>query len=535
MPVFEFDTPQGRFQVEAPDAQSAMGALGQQPQQAPAAPPVSMPDAMGRGAAQGATFGFYDELRGMGEAGGLGERDPLRLGSVVSGAIDYMRGTPEAEQEYDAGAGRSRQELEAAREQRPYSTAGGEFAGGMATGLGIGGMGGTLMRSGAPLARNIAAGALEGAAYGGLYGFGQGEGLEDRLGEAAGGAAGGAFVGAASPVLAKGGEKLINAIRQSGMDKQLVKGAPTADDLFDAGRRAYDAADNAGVTFDPAGIGDLATSGQAALQQFGAHPQLQPRAYAVLGAIQDASSSGQPLKLRDVENLRKIASNAIRGTQDASDKAATAKLMELIDAFEVNPASPYVMMGDQKAGSDAIKEARDLWRRGSKSSMLEEALVKAERQAASAGSGGNIDNAIRQQIKSILNSPKKSLGLKPEEIEALERVVKGTPGQNALRLGGKLAPTGIVSGMGTIGIPSVAGEPMLGLLLAGAGMGMKGAADRATGNNLAIADAIIRAGKRPTVDPATRSALEKALRGLIVGGGAASASGLDIPDFAGAQ
>ncbi len=46
--------------------------------------------------------------------------------------------------------------------------------------------------------------------------------------------------------------------------------------------------------------------------------------------------------------------------------------------------------------------------------IFEKAFGKAQQNAASAGSGANIDNAIRQQAKALLNSEKKTRGWKKE-------------------------------------------------------------------------------------------------------------------------
>src|SRR5687768_13522633 len=67
-----------------------------------AEPTVSMPDALARGAARGVSGNFYEELRGLVEAGGANPRDPASLYKLIGGAVKYWSGDKEAEKTYDA-------------------------------------------------------------------------------------------------------------------------------------------------------------------------------------------------------------------------------------------------------------------------------------------------------------------------------------------------------------------------------------------------------------------------------------------------
>jgi hypothetical protein len=172
-----------------------------------------------------------------------------------------------------------------------------------------------------------------------------------------------------------------------------------------------------------------------------------------------------------------------------------------------------VVAGNANEAANAIVRARSLWSRMRKSEMLEEALEKAERRAASTGSGGNTDNAIRQNIRAILDNPKKVRGFSTEEREALERVVRGGPIQNVMRLVGKLSPEG--NGlMAALNVGAVAMNPMMAAGTA-TGFAAKKIADRATPANLEKASALIRNGGAPTLQalsPKAQAFLEMLLR-----------------------
>lgn len=186
----------------APIAQEPKQQAAPQPQSQPQPqaetqqqPGVGMGEAIARGAANGATFNFYDELRGLMEAGGLNPKDPASLVSLVQGAYRYFSGDPAAAQKYDNAATRERAASAAAEKERPYSSIVGNVAGAVALPVG------PLMQA-ATLPGRMAAGAGVGAGMGALYGAGGGQGTADRVsGAVSGGLVGGAVGGLAPAVI----------------------------------------------------------------------------------------------------------------------------------------------------------------------------------------------------------------------------------------------------------------------------------------------------------------------------------------------
>jgi len=102
--------------------------------------------------------------------------------------------------------------------------------------------------------------------------------------------------------------------------------------------------------------------------------------------------------------------------------------------------------------SKVAGEARGNWSAKKRAETIQDALEKAERQAGSAHSGANTDNAIRQQIKSIRNNPKKSRGYTEEELAKMDEIIHGSTGGNVLRTGGNL-----LGGGGGLGAALTAG------------------------------------------------------------------------------
>lgn len=148
---------------------------------------ASVIDAIMRGAADTASFGFADEIAAaLGAATGIGGT----FGDY-SGNLDAQRTVDARDAAFNPGARLT-----------------GQLAGGAATGAGLARTGlsatANAARAGRGLPAITGASAAEGAGYGGAYGFGSGEGASDRLTQAGEGAAMGAAMGAVAPAAAEG-------------------------------------------------------------------------------------------------------------------------------------------------------------------------------------------------------------------------------------------------------------------------------------------------------------------------------------------
>lgn len=356
-------------------------------------------------------------------------------------------------------------ELQRRREERsPVASTVGAVAGGLGLG-GVAAKGGlTFLQGAKPTAASlIGRGAAEGGAYGALYGAGAGQGTDDRIMQALTGAGTGAALGAG-----------VGAIGRALVGRgPRPPATPTAEDIRGAAQQAYQRADDAGVIFKPESIQRLSRNITKELTDFGYHPSLHPRVGAVLQSIDDLK--GQNITFKGLQTIRRIANNA-RTSLDASERTIGGKIVDAIDDIATNPKAAEVLTGDAQAGSRAMREGTQLWKRAKKTELIEEAFTKAERRAASTGSGGNVENAMRQNIRGILDNAKNRRLFSKAEQEAMDAFVRGTKGQNIARLIGKLSPQG--SGlMAALGIGGTAANPLLAAFPA-AGMVAKGLAQR---------------------------------------------------------
>lgn len=394
-----------------------------------------------RGTADMLTFGLADEISaGLGAATGIGGE-----------AGDYEANLA-AQRERDASGGAER------------------FAGQLA---------GALILPGGS-ASTVGRAAASGAGMGAAYGFGSGEGgFTDRLTNAAvGGATGGAVGGAVRGVANALGTK---AARSQIPTNEAIKGAANA---------AYKAADDAGVILKPQSTARLSQAVKADLAEFGYDPALQPGVAAVLNRLDGLE--GQNVTLKGLDVIRRVAGNAARDFNNPSQQAAASKIIDKIDDFIADVGPDDVLAGNAKEAGNAMMKARSLWTRLRKSEKLDMALEKADRRAASTGSGGNTDNAIRQNVRSLIDNPKTASSMSKAERAAAEKVVRGSAGQNALRLAGKLSPQG--NGlMAALGIGGTMANPMIGAVSLG-GMAAKSLADRATLKNAQALSELIRSG-----------------------------------------
>jgi len=451
------------------------------------------------------TGGFTDASGSIINGIPFGDEIMSALGAPIRATRDAIRGNGfDLGRSYNEGQALEA-ELQRRRDERsPIASTIGAVAGGMAPVGQAAKAGMSLINGAAPtLGSMVGRGAAEGALWGGLYGAGEGSGLEDRaINALKSGAAGGVLGGT------------LGAVGRIGASKIDRSALPTVNDLKAAAQAAYQRADQAGVVFTPQAMQRLANDITSEFAQFGYHPELQSGAKVALDEINRLASQNVTLKGLDV--ARKIAGNAYQ-PGNKSNNALTSKVVDAIDNLVANPQAGDVMTGNAPAAATALSEARDAFRQSAKLDTVSNLLERAGLRAASTGSGGNIENATRQELRKVLTSDRLRRGFSQDELSAIRSAVVGSKGQNALRLAGKLSP----EGNGLSMLLHLLSAPLSGgatLPLAGVGMVAKRAADAMARNNAQIAEALIADGGKM---PATQlSPIRKAIiEALTVGGG----------------
>jgi hypothetical protein len=492
MATFEVDIGGKVYEIEAPDQSAAMNAAKtlapsrkQQVQDEFNAKPwyskaATAVDDIARIAIDDVSFGTMD-------------KGAAKLNSMLGG------------KSYDEELAARRRATEDARTRAGWAGTAAGVAGGVASG-------GMLAKAGLTAARLVPSGAsgmfglgartAASAADGAAMGAASAMGHDTDIGEGAMlGIAGGAAGNLIGAGLSKAGEAIGAAFRK----KPVV---PTIDEVRDAASKAYAAADASGVAYTPQMIQRVEQDAIKRATDMGYHPKNQPGVDVALGELKRLAD--QNVTLKGVDTARKL----ISGGYIPGNKQNNAMLTGIIDDLDtavMNTKPGDVLMGNAKAGSEALDTARDFYHRGAKADKVEGLLDRAGIRAAKSGTGGNVDNTTRQEISKILLDNKQMRGFTPDELGMARAAVEGTPGQNVLRQVGKLSPTG--SGL-MLAIQSVMAGASGGasIPLAGAGYAAKLAADHMTKRRVDDLMQIILAGGSKSAALGTPNALERLSR-----------------------
>jgi hypothetical protein len=331
------------------------------------------------------------------------------------------------------------------------------------------------------LAARTGAMAADGATLGTVQAWGNDQ-------DAATGAMLGALGGAGGNLLGEGISAGLGKVAGAFNAKPKVM-AP--EELKAAGSAAYGRAKDAGVVFKPEAVGRLRDTVYKDMAEFGWDPRLQPGAEVVYDRLSRLAEGGN-VGLDGLESVRKIAGNAYNPLNNSNNELLR-QITQRVDDFAANAGPDDILMGNAKAATDALSEGRGYWARFRKLEKVQELIDRAGRRAGSTGSGGNVENATRQELRKILDNKKMMRGFTPDEINAIEAAVMGTGAQNTLRLLGKLSPqgNGLMAGLGLGGafaMPQVAVPAML------IGAGAKKGAEAMTRANAEYVKRLIATG-----------------------------------------
>jgi hypothetical protein len=340
------------------------------------------------------------------------------------------------------------------------------------------------------------------AATGAIAGAGTAAGNDQDIGR---GAIEGAILGPA----AEGAGRLI----AGGVNK--VAGAfnrpdvPTRQALYDTAKAAYKRMEDAGGRYTPEGTRELSTRIGDTLKSANYEPELAPQVPAlqrIMGRY--ASQYATP---ENIQSVRQVASDISRSS-NASERRIGKQLVAEVDDF-IGSATPQQIVGAN--GADVAKdlaEGNEYWKRFSKVGVVENAIEKASRRTASTGSGGNIDNATRQELGKALDRVK---NWTPDERQALSDAIYSSKAQNAARLMGKLSPVGHGL-MFALDAGGFAANKALGLPIA-AGAASKFIADRATlANARNVAELVAMGGNRAAMQMPPNALQRAAVKGRPV-------------------
>ncbi|MEL6378036.1 MAG: hypothetical protein AAFQ04_12750, partial [Pseudomonadota bacterium] len=232
-------------------------------------------------------------------------------------------------------------------------------------------------------------------------------------------------------------------------------------EMFDEAAKIRERVAESGAALTPQAQKEMFDRLYGRLRTERASPRRHPRAFDALEEAQNWPNAG----LMDVEETRAIIGRDVASNADEAKVGVALK--DEIDTYlkelGENSTEGVVQGADPEGAISDLTRQRQLTHQAHKAAAIEGSQYRAERRAATSGTGGNEVNARRQNIGRILDtevaptrSGKRS-GYTPDEIEQMERIVFGTPGQNALRWAGKFAPSSGMLPAATTGGGLVAG------------------------------------------------------------------------------
>lgn len=427
---------------------------------------------------QGVTLGFADEIlsgmltpfemargvvRGIDDGKGIGER----VSDSYSRALEFNRGLDKQ-----------------AQERSPIASVVGEVAGGAVTGGGLAKGGVTLLNAAKPTYRSmIGRGATEGAAYGAVHGFGSGEGMEDRLNRAKTGATIGAVTGGSMGAL---------GARQA--SKAASKTAPTFDDLKIAKDAAYKEAKDAGVIINPTSYKNMVDDIYQKLIDGGVDPGLHPGVMRAFERLRELEA--QPVAFDTLDILRRVANSAGKSIQNRDEGRLAGLIVDKIDDLMNNLRPSDTLVGNGAQAGKAIVKGRELYSRMRKSEALEDIMERVENKVGANYTSAGYQTAIRQEVKALLQNKKAIRGFSKQEQNLMKSIVRGASPENFLRLVGKLAIRGPISGGVALGASAVA-SPMAAVGMAATGEAARRVSTAITAKKMqTLIEAVRRGGPR---------------------------------------
>jgi len=203
---------------------------------------------------------------------------------------------------------------------------------------------------------------------------------------------------------------------------------PTLPELNKGRKAAYKDVENSGHTYGAESFSNFVSGLKTSLAKERFDPDFHANVRLMLDKLDAKVKAGYSPTLAEMDDLKKFVNQNVTGNGNIRRLAGV--ITRGIDTFI-----------DSQGGNAAelVGKARALYKAETKVAEVTKAVNKAERQARRTGSGGNIDNTLRAKMDQILE---KNPYLTADERAALDNIVMGDKGQNAMRQVGKFSPSG---------------------------------------------------------------------------------------------
>lgn len=227
--------------------------------------------------------------------------------------------------------------------------------------------------------------------------------------------------------------------------------APSIAELKAAAKAGYDSPEVGALVIKPTAISKYSEGTQATLNNAGFDENLAPKTFGILSKLEKVPD-GATVTGGNIQSLRRMLGHAA-GSTDPTERAAASHAIDALDDLLPKIAKGDVISGDASAAAKTLEEARGNYSAAKQSEKIDQKVVQAEVRAASANSGMNVANTVRQRMADVVLKPAERRGLLPDEVAAAQQISEGTGGQNALRKAGNVLGGG--GGLGMLHASSV--------------------------------------------------------------------------------
>lgn len=280
----------------------------------------------------------------------------------------------------------------------------------------------------------------------------------------------GAAIGAAVPTAARA---LVEPFRRAA--------GPSTKEVREAAKAAYSKVDAAKVNVKPTAFNQLAERLKETANKLNFVPESDSGVQAALNAFETQVAKNEPVSLSKLDKLRRTVSRKAASRMSDEGRIGNAMLDD-IDAF-IKQTMPKAVVKD-------LEEARDLWTKMSRGSVVDKVLRDVDRAVAR---GQERAAVIRQKFDALRDKERFMRQFSPAEKDLINKLAEGTVSANALEVTGRvlapprvtelrkaqaLLPLATYGGAGT-----VLGAP------AAIALGTTGYGSRALANQLAAAEA----------------------------------------------
>lgn len=294
--------------------------------------------------------------------------------------------------------------------------------------------------------------------------------------------------------------------------------APDMDTLREQQEQAYGVVEESQARVTPESSARLSEGLRQRLAEEGV-PEFLPTPVRSVSSKIDALPDDALIS--DIEDLRRRVGNDVAGSTDRQTSRIGVGLKDKIDDYlrslepaEVTAADPQEVVGALERGREVTQRIRKSEALGGETG----AVTRAIRRAATSGTGGNEVNAIKQNIRAILDSPRKRRGFTSDEIELMEQIVEGTGTENLLRHVGRMSPTSgalpAMAGLGATGTTMGVGLGPVGMVPSLLGLGAQTTLEGMSRRRVGLLDELVRNGA-PLAPKVMEDYERRAILGLL--------------------